>query len=80
MIFLEVNLLKDSFYQFVLRYRDSLRADSKQLFAERVFDTHDFPKSSIDFHELSRYIEMQADSEMPASVFDELWEEYQARR
>lgn len=80
MIFLEVTLLKDSFYQFVLRYRDSKRADAKQQFAERVFETHDFPKSSNDFHELSNYIEMQADSEMPASVFDVLWEEYEARR
>lgn len=72
--------MRDSFYQFVLRYRGGSGKDSKHLFAERVFETHDFPKASKDFNELSHYIEMQADDEMPASTFDELWEEYLARR
>lgn len=54
--------------------------DGKHRFADRVFSLHDFPKGTNDFYELSNYIEMQADEDMPASIFDELWEEYQARR
>ncbi|WP_342525605.1 YozE family protein [Chryseomicrobium sp. FSL W7-1435] len=72
--------MKVSFYQFVLRYRGGSHMDGKHRFADRVFSLHDFPKGTNDFYELSNYIEMQADEDMPASIFDELWEEYQARR
>lgn len=71
--------MRDSFYQFALRYRGGSKTDSKHRFAERVFELHDFPKSSTDFQELSLYIEMQADDDLPASTFDELWEEYASR-
>lgn len=72
--------MKDSFYQFALRHRGGIKNDAKYRFAEKMFDSHDFPKASTDFHQLSTYIEMQADEDLNASVFDELWEEYQSRR
>jgi len=66
-----------SFYHFVLTYRGA--RDEKGAFAEAVFNDLSFPKTSTDFHELSAYIEMQADSTMATHVFDEIWEEYKVK-
>lgn len=66
-----------TFYQFVLTYRGA--HNEQGAFAEAVFHDLSFPKSSMDFHELSAYIEMQADSAMSTYVFDEIWEEYREK-
>ncbi|MBM7705613.1 YozE family protein [Chryseomicrobium aureum] len=71
--------MRDTFYQFVLRHRGGSASNPKHRFAERVFELHDFPKNTNDFYELSTYIEMQADDAIPASIFDELWEEYKTK-
>ena len=62
-----------TFYEFVLTYRGA--ANEKGDFAEAVFEDSLFPRSSKDFHELSKYIEMQVDVHMKTSVFDDIWDE-----
>lgn len=68
--------MKQSFYLYALKYRGGQKSDMKSRFAENMFHQHDFPKSETSFHELSQYIEELAHPEMPAVVFDELWEHY----
>ncbi|MGC3746288.1 YozE family protein, partial [Enterococcus faecalis] len=35
-----------------------------------------FPKQTEDYHELSSYLEMNADYLSNMDIFDELWEKY----
>lgn len=71
--------MKQSFYLFALNFRGGQKKDKKAMFAETMFHQHDFPKSETSFHVLSRYIEELAHPEMPAIVFDEIWELYEGR-
>lgn len=66
-----------TFYEFVLSYRGA--ANEKGDFAEAVFEDSLFPRGSMDFHELSQYVEMQANDYMKTLVFDELWDEYSSK-
>lgn len=68
--------MKQSFYLYVLKYRGGQKKDKNTLFAESVFNQHDFPKAESSFDSLSKYIEELAHPDMSASVFDELWELY----
>lgn len=63
-----------SFYQFVQTFRGG--SDAFAYFAEAAFEDHSFPKHSVDFNELSDYIEMQQNSAMTTEVFDALWALY----
>lgn len=69
--------MNQSFYHFVLTFRGGPKGDSKTVFAEAMFHDHSFPKIDETFEPLSRYIEEKGDFEMPASVFDELWQNYE---
>jgi len=66
-----------TFYEFVLTYRGA--ANEKGDFAEAVFEDSLFPRRTLDFNELSQYVEMQADAYMKTSIFDELWDEYSSK-
>ncbi|MFC4411293.1 YozE family protein [Chungangia koreensis] len=68
--------MNHSFYHFVLKYRGGPKGDMKAVFAESMFKDHGFPKYEESFDPLSKYIEEIADPQMPASVFDDLWKEY----
>ncbi|WP_108308531.1 YozE family protein [Metalysinibacillus jejuensis] len=63
-----------TFYQFVMTFRG--RDDSFAYFAEAAFEDQSFPKQSIDFNELSEYVEMCQDEYMTTAVFDALWALY----
>ena len=71
--------MNKSFYQFTLAYRGGRKDDSFARFAEAMFNDHGFPKNSGKFDELSRYLEEKADADMPAAVFDDLWNAYEER-
>ncbi|WP_088006288.1 YozE family protein [Indiicoccus explosivorum] len=71
--------MKKSFYQFALAYRGGGKGDRHARFAEAMFHDHSFPKTSGDFDEISRYLEEKADADMPAAIFDELWNAYEER-
>ena len=66
-----------TFYEFVLTFRGA--ANEKGDFAEAVFEDSLFPRRTSNFHELSQYVEMQADDYMKISIFDEIWEEYASK-
>ncbi|TQR20697.1 YozE family protein [Psychrobacillus vulpis] len=68
--------MNQSFYLFVLKFRGGQKKDMKSLFAESMFNQHDFPKAETSFDTLSKYIEELAHPDMSAVVFDELWEQY----
>jgi uncharacterized protein YozE (UPF0346 family) len=63
-----------TFYEFVLTYRGAV--NEKGYFAEAVFEDSLFPRRTSNFHELSQYVEMNADAYMKTSIFDEIWDEY----
>lgn len=69
--------MNQSFYLFALKFRGGQKTDAKALFAEQMFLLHDFPKAETSFQPLSEYIEELAHPEMPAIVFDEIWELYE---
>ena len=66
-----------TFYEFVITYRGA--ANEKGFFAEAVFNDSMFPKSSKSFDELSQYVEMQGAIDMKTSIFDDIWQEYEAK-
>lgn len=68
--------MKKSFYLYVLTFRGGDWSDAKVRFAEEVFHEHNFPKQSMDFDELSTYIETFATENLTTEVFDELWDLY----
>ncbi|PZX07578.1 uncharacterized protein YozE (UPF0346 family) [Psychrobacillus insolitus] len=68
--------MKQSFYLYALKYRGGQMKDNKSQFADTMFHLHDFPKYDSTFDSLSNYIEELAHPEMPAVVFDELWDLY----
>jgi len=68
--------MKKSFYLYVLTFRGGDWSDARVRFAEEVFNEHNFPKQSMDFNELSSYIESYATDNLKIEVFDELWSLY----
>ena len=74
-----MTIVQKTFYEFVLTYRGGDWDDAKPRFAEAAFYDEAFPKQSIDFEELSAYIEMIADEHLTTDVFDELWASYSAK-
>ncbi|WP_277584341.1 YozE family protein [Psychrobacillus antarcticus] len=68
--------MRQSFYLFALKFRRGQKEDEKAIFANSMFDHHDFPKAETSFNKISLYIEELADPNMPATIFDEIWEYY----
>lgn len=68
--------MRQSFYLFALKFRGGQKEDEKVKFANEMFNHHDFPKAETSFDKISLYIEELADPNMPATVFDEIWEYY----
>lgn len=50
----------------------------KAILADLVFEESSFPKHTVDFDEISRYLEEHASFSFNLSDFDRIWEEYQA--
>ena len=68
--------MRQSFYLFALKFRGGQKEDEKSKFSNSMFNHHDFPKDETSFDKISLYIEELADLDMPAAVFDEIWEYY----
>ncbi|WP_374722316.1 YozE family protein [Peribacillus tepidiphilus] len=65
-----------SFYQFLMTMRHPKPHDELSQFANDAYDDHSFPKHSIDYDELSNYLEMNGHYLPSMRVFDEAWELY----
>jgi len=50
--------------------------DSISHFANHAYEDHSFPKGSIDYDEISSYLEMNGHYLNSMAVFDEAWEHY----
>ncbi|GIN91964.1 UPF0346 protein YozE [Siminovitchia terrae] len=68
--------MKKSFYHFLLKYRQPDSRDYLSSFAEEVYKDHGFPKDSLDYYEISDYLELNGSYQTTLSVFDEAWELY----
>lgn len=69
----------DSFYRYLLTYRNTKTMDEKRKLADWVFYDHDYPKHSSDYDEISNYLEWNSPFPNALAVFDELWEIYKLR-
>ena len=66
-----------SFYQFLMSKKGPSHLDELQLFATAASDDIQFPKHSQDYHEVSSYLEMNADYLSNMSLFDAFWAQYE---
>jgi uncharacterized protein YozE (UPF0346 family) len=68
--------MSKSFYHFLMKYRHPAPKDSISRFANHAYLDHSFPKSSKDYHDISSYLELNAQYLESMTVFDEAWEHY----
>ncbi|MGO5674429.1 YozE family protein [Bacillus subtilis] len=66
-----------SFYHYLLKYRHPKPKDSISEFANQAYEDHSFPKTSTDYHEISSYLELNADYLHTMATFDEAWDQYE---
>lgn len=67
-----------SFYHYLLKYRHPKPKDSISEFANQAYEDHSFPKTSTDYHEISSYLELNADYLHTMATFDEAWDQYES--
>ncbi|MGP4107139.1 YozE family protein [Virgibacillus sp. L01] len=65
-----------SFYHYMMTHRGKKIADDESRLADWIFYDHDFPKHSIDYDEISNYLEWNSPFANALSVFDQLWDIY----
>jgi uncharacterized protein YozE (UPF0346 family) len=65
-----------SFYHYLLKYRDPKPKDEISLFANHAYGDHSFPKYSVDYHEISSYLELNGQYLRSMSIFDQAWDLY----
>lgn len=69
------NLMRRSFYHYLMTLKGPAK-DPETDFANEAAKDIQFPKQTEDYHELSSYLEMNADYLSNMDIFDELWEKY----
>lgn len=65
-----------SFYHFLMTYRGKLTPDDYSRLAEWAYQSFDFPKTSTNYDEISRYLETNSPFPTALTAFDALWEVY----
>ncbi len=68
--------MKKPFYHFLLKYRQPESKDDISYFATEAYKDHGFPKDSMDYYEISNYLELSGSYQTTLSVFDRAWELY----
>lgn len=71
--------MDQSFYNFVLTYRDPIKKDSHTRFANQVGKDVGFPRTTSDYYDLADYLELSGEYSEHISDFDELYRIYQER-
>ncbi|KAF0261230.1 YozE family protein [Leuconostoc citreum] len=69
-----------SFYNWLMTQRNSVATDDIQQFANNAFLDSTFPKQSVDFDDISNYLEENTTYLMSMVTFDQAWELFQAQR
>ncbi len=67
--------MRRSFYHYLMTLKGPAK-DPRTDFAMKRPKIFSFPKQTEDYHELSSYLEMNADYLSNMDIFDELWEKY----
>lgn len=62
-----------------MRFRSPKEEDDITRLANLVFLDSAFPRQSVDFDEVSSYLETQAAFSFPLKFFDQIWEQYKNR-
>lgn len=68
--------MKKTFFQFLMTQRNPQPNDEVEEFANRAFFDQLFPKQSVDFDEISKYLELNAGYLESMSIFDTAWQRY----
>ncbi|MCY9806828.1 YozE family protein [Lentilactobacillus senioris] len=68
--------MRKSFYQFLMTKRNPGSTEEIAEFANNAFFDQSFPKQSMDFDELSKYLEENANYLPSMTIFDEAWTEF----
>ena len=68
--------MKRSFYHYVETFRGKLDQTQESQLAENIFSDIQFPKQSMDYDEISHYLESNAYYIPNMDIFDCLWEHY----
>ncbi|PXW91767.1 uncharacterized protein YozE (UPF0346 family) [Streptohalobacillus salinus] len=69
-----------AFYPYMMRYRGLKQKSDERELADWMFQDHDFPKTSSDYDEISRYLEWNIPFNRAIVTFDELWSDYLEQR
>jgi uncharacterized protein YozE (UPF0346 family) len=62
-----------SFYQYLMTERNLKSNDPISQFANNAFYDQSFPKQSIDYDEISSYLEENASYIPSMTIFDDTW-------
>lgn len=68
--------MRRSFYHYLMTLRGPDRHNQEMNFANQASKDIQFPKQSESYHELSSYLEMEADYLAGMDIFDEVWNKY----
>ncbi len=63
-----------------MKYRHPKPKDEISQFANDAYEDHSFPKMSMNYEELSSYLELNGEYLPSMSVFDHAWELYLAEQ
>lgn len=69
-----------SFYQFILKFKDSQEKVKLAQLAERVHQDIAFPKHEDDFETISHYLETSSTYSLYLSTFDQAWDLYKSNQ
>ena len=69
--------MRHSFYQFTQTYRGALHPNALHRLAEDILNDTQFPKQSLDYDDVSLYLETNAYYITSMDIFDELWALYE---
>lgn len=62
-----------SFYRYLMTERNTKSTDSIAQFANNAFYDQSFPKQSVDYDEISKYLEENASYLPSMTIFDDAW-------
>lgn len=68
--------MNKSFYHFMMKYRNEVTKSELSMLANAMYHDIAFPKQSIDYDEISNYLELHVSYITDMTLFDEVWEMY----
>jgi len=69
--------MRKSVYHFLVKYRQPESKDELSYFASEVYNDHGFTKHSMDYYEISNYLELNGNYQSSLTLFDRVWELYE---